>query len=84
VVAFSFPEDQWGGLAQGGLDEKLGGKRIDINRLMKTNPKITVSEIAEALQISRTATDKNIQILKSKGYINRQSPAKGGHWVVLK
>jgi hypothetical protein len=26
------------------LEEKLGGKRIDIIRLMKTNPKITVSK----------------------------------------
>lgn len=66
------------------LDEKLGKNRAAIVRLMKKNSHITVSELATALRISRTAADKNIQILKSKGYIRRKGPAKGGHWDVLK
>jgi ATP-dependent DNA helicase RecG len=42
-----------------GLDEKLGINRATILRLMRSNPKITVSEIAARLQMSRTAADKN-------------------------
>jgi ATP-dependent DNA helicase RecG len=66
------------------LDEKLGENRAAIVRIMRKNPRITVSEVAQALQISRTAADKNIQVLKAKGYIKRVGPAKGGHWEVLK
>ena len=65
------------------LDEKLGVNRATIVRLMRDNPKITVSEIAVKLGISRTATDKNIQILKSQGYIQRVGAAKGGHWELI-
>jgi predicted HTH transcriptional regulator len=66
------------------LDEKLGENRAAIIRLMRKNSRITVSEVAKALQISRTAADKNIQVLKAKDYIRRVGPAKGGHWEVLK
>lgn len=66
------------------LDEKLGRNRAAIVRLMNDNPRITVSELAEALNISRTAADKNIQVLKARGYVSRIGPAKGGHWEVMK
>ena len=64
------------------LDEKLGVKRAAIVRLMRDNPRITVTELAKALKISRTAADKNIQKLKSLGRIRRHGAAKGGHWEV--
>ncbi|WP_435548642.1 winged helix-turn-helix domain-containing protein [Desulfobacterium sp. N47] len=64
------------------LDEKLGKNRSMILRLMMSNPAVTVSELSTALSISRTATDKNIQILKSQGYVERIGSAKGGHWRV--
>jgi len=67
-----------------GLDERLGENRAAIVRLMRKSSRITVSEVAKALQISRTAADKNIQVLKARGYIRRVGPAKGGHWEVLK
>jgi ATP-dependent DNA helicase RecG len=66
------------------LDEKLGKNRATILRLMRANSTVTVSELAAALKISRTATDKNIQVLKSQGYLKRVGPAKGGRWEVLK
>lgn len=66
------------------LDEKLGKNRAAIVRLMRTNPKITVTEIAKSLHISRTAADKNIQILKTEGYITRIGSAKGGQSQVKK
>ena len=64
------------------LDEKLSNNRATILRLMTANSTVTVSELAAILKISRTATDKNIQMLKSQGYLERIGPAKGGHWNV--
>ena len=65
------------------LDEKLSSVRIKIIRLMYKNPMITVTELAQILEISRTAIDKNIQILKSKGYVSRIGGAKGGRWEII-
>jgi ATP-dependent DNA helicase RecG len=64
------------------LDEKIGTARATILRLMRNNPVITVSRISSRLKMSRTAVDKNIQILKSRGYVKRIGPAKGGRWEV--
>jgi ATP-dependent DNA helicase RecG len=65
------------------LDEKLSERRAAIIRLMRSNPRITVTEIGERLGISRTAADKNIQVLKSKGWVQREGGAKGGRWRIL-
>jgi len=70
-------------ITQPGLDEKLGKNRVAIMRRMRRNAKTTVSELAAALDLSRNAIDKNIQILKTQGYIRRIGPSKGGHWEVL-
>ena len=66
------------------LDEKLGKRRTAIIRLMIKNPNITVTEVGKILGISRTAADKNIQILKKNGWVSRIGPAKGGQWEVIK
>jgi len=66
------------------LDEKLGKRRATIIRLMIKNPNITVTEVGKNLGISRTAADKNIQILKKNGWVRRIGPAKGGQWEVIK
>ena len=66
------------------LDEKLGQRRAAILRLVRGNPKITVTGLARSLGISRTAADKNIQVLKTEGWLARIGPAKGGHWEVKK
>ena len=66
------------------LGEKLGETRAAIVRAMHANPNVTVAQLAQALQISTTAVEKNLQILKREGYIERIGPAKGGHWEILK
>lgn len=65
------------------LDEKLGENRARIIQLMRANSRITVTEIGKQLGMSRTAADKNIQILKRDGWVKRIGPAKGGHWEVI-
>jgi ATP-dependent DNA helicase RecG len=65
------------------LGEKLGETRAAIVKFMRDNPKVTATKLAEILDMSTTAVEKNIQYLKSHGYVQRSGPAKGGHWEVL-
>ena len=67
-----------------GLGEKLGETRAAIVKAMQDNPKVTVTKLANILRISTTAVEKNIQYLKSEGYVERIGAAKGGHWEILK
>jgi ATP-dependent DNA helicase RecG len=66
------------------LGEKLGETRAAIVRAMLANPKVTTTQLAQTLNISATAVEKNLKLLKDQGQIKRVGPAKGGHWVVLK
>lgn len=63
--------------------EKLGKTRTAIVQSMKDNPRVTVSELAKRLRLSTTAIEKNIHHLKTKGYVKRVGPAKGGHWEIV-
>lgn len=65
------------------LGERLGETRAAIILAMIDNPKITVTKLAAQLSISTTAVEKNINYLKTEGYIRRIGPARGGHWEVV-
>lgn len=52
--------------------------------MLKKNKTMTIPELAEALNISTRAVEKNIQKLQNAGRLKRIGPAKGGHWDVLK
>ena len=54
-----------------------------ILELMKQNPAITTTELAQLLNISRRAIAKQTALLKEKGLIRRIGPDKGGRWEVL-
>lgn len=47
-------------------------------------PAMTISELAEALELSTRAIEKQLRILQESGRLRRVGPAKGGHWEVLK
>lgn len=49
---------------------------------MQDDPNITTARPASLLKLSIRAVEKNIRFLKSKGYVARIGPAKGGHWEV--
>ena len=51
--------------------------------LIKQNPYITTTEMAENLKISRRAIAKQIANLKENNQIRRIGPDKGGHWEVI-
>ena len=65
------------------LGERLGATRAAIIQAMQDNPKVTAKRLAEILGISTTAVEKNIQHLKTQGYVKRHGPAKGGHWEIV-
>ena len=70
-------------------DSTMSGKESSqksshkILELMKQNPAITTTELAQLLNISRRAIAKQTALLKEKGLIRRIGPDKGGRWEVL-
>ena len=61
--------------------QKSSQKIID---LIRQNPNITTSEMADIIGISRRAVAKTVNTLQTGGIIQRIGPDKGGHWVVIK
>ena len=90
VPAGESPSDQPGlverlgkGLVEG-LVEGLAESQRAILGFVLRNPRISKREMAERLDISTTAVDKNIALLKKLGLLTRAGSAKGGHWEVHK
>jgi predicted HTH transcriptional regulator len=54
-----------------------------IIQLIKTNAHITIKELAEQLNISTRAVEKNISKLKAENRVERIGSDKGGHWKVI-
>jgi len=70
------------------LGDKLGNRLGDLNatrqkivKLMSNNPHITIAQLADNINISTTAIEKNIKYLQENGYIERQGTF-GGKWIV--
>lgn len=53
-----------------------------IIRLIETNSQITIKELAEKINISTRAIEKNIFKLKTEQRINRIGGDKGGKWEI--
>jgi len=58
--------------------------RVEIIKIMKENPRVTVGDIAKATGLTIKGVEWNIKDLKQKGLIKRIGPNKGGHWEVVK
>ena len=54
-----------------------------ILELMKANPDITTTALAEIIKVSRRAIAKQIAILKEERKLKRVGPDKGGRWEVI-
>lgn len=48
---------------------------------MSDNPKITIAQLSDYINISTTAIEKNIKYLQENGYIERQGTF-GGKWII--
>jgi ATP-dependent DNA helicase RecG len=70
------------------LEEKLGEKLAEnerhILRLIHSNRRISISDMAKEVGISTTAVHKNLTKLKQRGILRRVGPDKGGHWEVVR
>jgi Fic family protein len=55
-----------------------------ILRLLIAQPTISAKKIAAAVGISSRGVQKNIDVLKKRGLVERIGPAKSGHWSVKK
>lgn len=65
----------------------LQGSEIDttqkIVEQMRSNPTISIEELAELCGLTRDVINYNIRNLKNKRIIKRIGPDKGGHWEVI-
>jgi ATP-dependent DNA helicase RecG len=51
--------------------------------LLKAEPGLAAREVAERLEITQRAVEKQIAKLREDGRLRRIGPARGGHWEVL-
>ena len=58
--------------------------REKILKLIKENPAVTTSQIAEKSGLTPKGIEWNIDKMKKDGFIKRVGPDKGGHWEVIK
>ncbi len=63
--------------------EKKEKSSEKIMKLIKSDTHITIKELAQQLNISTRAVEKNIAKLKTEGVIERIGADKGGHWNII-
>lgn len=64
-------------------EKKLGKTAEAMIQAIADSPKITTSELAEALRRSESAIEKQLRQLKNDGILRRVGPDKGGHWEII-
>jgi len=75
---------EWKGVEEAIGSEKSSEKSSEkILKLLKKFPALSAREVANRLELSPRAVEKQIAKLREKGLIRRVGPAKGGHWEVL-
>ena len=62
--------------------EKFGESSEKIILLMLEDKNITISEMAEIVQVTTRAIEKQISKLKDKSIVKRVGPDKGGYWKI--
>lgn len=65
------------------LQETLQKRDAEIVRMMKENPEVTTSQIAEILGVSRQTIATRVKVLQTQGFVRRIDPDKGGRWEVV-
>jgi ATP-dependent DNA helicase RecG len=63
--------------------EKLTENRVKILREVHNNHKVTKKELEQAVSISASAIDNNIDVLKDLGLLSREGSDKGGYWKII-
>ena len=87
-INLSFDEEieKGKGISKGIIEESKGiveeSKGI-ILELITKNPKISVPEIAQTVNLSLSGVEKNIRQLKKDGKLSRTANTKSGEWIVI-
>lgn len=68
----------------GEIRDKFGVSSVKIILMISENPETTIPQIAESLNLTTRAIEKQIARLKKEGILKRIGPAKGGYWKLLK
>jgi len=63
--------------------QRITAKQAAVYDLIKQNPSMPRSEIADKLKMNGSVVRKHLDALKDKGIIKRVGPDKGGYWEVL-
>jgi predicted HTH transcriptional regulator len=66
-----------------GSDKSSDKSSDKILEMMKENPKISAKAMAEILQLTPRAVEKQIADLKTQGFVKRVGERKGGHWEIM-
>lgn len=65
------------------LKDYLTETEFMIYMIIKENPKISAAKIAKDINLSKRSVERNISLLKEKGYIEREGSTRG-KWIILK
>jgi ATP-dependent DNA helicase RecG len=60
-----------------------GTTREQVLALMRSNPAVTIAELARLLNLSDSGVEYNLRKLRQEGLIRREGSTKAGRWVVL-
>ena len=81
-VIFDFTDSFWV-VIKTNKKENFSEKRINmILKLMNDNNRISTTEVARKLGVTRRTIASDIKILKSRGLLRRIGPDKGGKWEI--
>lgn len=64
------------------VGKELNKSQKRIIEILKDNPEYTAEQLAEILEISQRAVEKNIKFLRDNEYIIRDGGRKDGKWIV--
>lgn len=64
------------------LKSTLKGTRKSILEIIKSNPNITLDQVAAQLRKNPRGIDKHIKILREQGLLRRVDGNNGGHWEI--
>jgi len=65
------------------LKSTLKGTRKSILEIIKSNPNITLDQVAAQLRKNPRGIDKHIKILREQGLLRRVDGNNGGHWEII-
>lgn len=63
---------------------QLSDRQERICETIKSNPKVTVEQMAVALSIAKRTLERELATLQKTGVLVREGNTSAGHWVIIK